>query len=213
MLEEMLRHIDRASLFGPWIAALAVMLGVNVTLTFVHALQELRGRLWRYFGAIVGLWIPDPLGVVLFFVLLTLALWTIGWIGITGYLPVVGQVEGLAAWSIGFLVGGRLSDRLYSHVRLDREGYRPNPGLKSTPLYLAEAVLLTIVFLPALIDHYILGPVGFVLGWGFFFGVLPALRLFRFVPFLRREPWKAGERSPAWARLPLEERAGECPAS
>lgn len=213
MLRTMLLHIEQASWFGPWIAAVIVLLSVNLALTTLHSLQELRGRLWRYFGAIKGVWIPDLVGILFFFVLLTLTLWSIGWVGITGYVPIAGQSEGLAAWAIGFMIGGRLSDRLYSHVRLDSQGYRPNPGLRSTPFYLAEAALLTIVFLPALIDHFILAPLGFVFGWGAFFIVLPALGLFRVVPFLRREPWQAGQRSPSWVDLPLETHGQEASIS
>jgi len=205
MLEEILRHIDMASLVGGSTVALLLILGINLTLTLLHSLQELRGRLWRYFGAIAGVSISDFVGVLFFFVLLTVSLWAIGWIGITGYLPIIERSERLAASTIGILIGARLSDRRYSHVLLDRRGYRPNPGLKSTPYYLAEAILLAVVFSPLLTDHYILGALGFLVGWAPFFLVLPVIRALRVVPGVRREPWKAGEPSPAWARLRREE--------
>jgi hypothetical protein len=203
MLEEILQHIDRASLLGGSAASLLI-LGVNLTLTLVHSLQELRGRLWRYFGAIAGVWIPDFLGVLLFFVVLTVSLWAIGWIGITGYLPFIGQSERRAAWAVGTLIGARLSDGRYSHVLLDRRGYRPNPGLQSTPYYFAEAILLAVVFSPLLTEHYIVGALGFLGGWIVFLFVLPFIRACRVVPWLRREQWKAGEPSPTWARLRSE---------
>jgi hypothetical protein len=212
MLEGILRHLDQTSVFGPSAVALVVILGVNFTLTLVHALQEFRGRLWRYFGAIVGVSIADAVGISLFFVGLTVLLWIVGWIGITGYVPAFGPCEQLAMGAIGAMVGGRLSDRRYSHVLLDRQGYKPNPGLQSTPFYAAEGVFLTVVFLPGLARHYVAGVLGFVLCWAFFFGVLPLIRLLRVFPSLRREAWRAGERAPAWTGLasevPRRERAG-----
>jgi hypothetical protein len=206
MLEQILRHLDTASLVGGSTAILLLILGIDLMLTLVHSLQELRGRLWRYFGAIAGVSISDFVGVLIFFVVLTVGLWVVGWIGITGDLPITERrSERLAAAAIGILIGARLSDRRYSHVLLDRRGYRPNPGLKSTPYYLTEAIVLAVVFSPLLTDHYILGALGFLIGWATFFFVLPFIRAFRVVPRLRREPWKAGEPSPAWARLLREE--------
>src|SRR5262252_6346402 len=111
MLDGMLQHIGHTSVFGSSAFALVAIIGIDFTLTFVHALQEFRGRLWRYFGAIAGLSIPDAAGVTLFFVVLTLILWTAGWIGITGQVPGFGQSEPLAAAAVGILIGGRLSDR------------------------------------------------------------------------------------------------------
>jgi hypothetical protein len=204
MLEGMLRHLDQTSVFGPSAIALIVILGVNFSLTLVHALQEFKGRLWRYFGAIVGVSIPDRVGILSFFVLLTLLLWLVGWIGITGHVPVFSQCEPLTMGAIGALVGGRLSDRRYSHVLLDRQGYKPNPGIQSTPFYAAEGAFLTVVFLPGLAHHYIAGALGFALGWAFFFIVLPLIRCLRGFASLRREAWKAGERAPAWAGLASE---------
>jgi hypothetical protein len=94
----------------------------------------------------------------------------LSFVGITGHLP-IGRVipDEIAIAAIGVLIGGRLSDRLYSHVRLDRQGYRPNPGLSSTPYYLIEAPLLAIVFLPGFIDHYIYAGLGLMIGWAFFY--------------------------------------------
>src|SRR5262245_3956148 len=204
MLDGMLQQIDHTSVFGSSAFALVAIIGINFTLTLVHALQEFRGRLWRYFGAIVGVSIPDAAGALLFFVLLTLALWIVGWIGITGHVPAFGQSELLAVGAVGILIGGRLSDRWYSHVLLDRRGYKPNPGLQSTPYYVVEAAFLTIVFLPGFTRHYLAAAIGFVLGWAFFLSVLPVIRLLRVFPFLRREAWTAGESSPAWAELPSE---------
>jgi hypothetical protein len=46
--------------------------------------------LWRVFGAIVGLRLPNWLGFLSFTVLLTLALWAAGLAGIGGCLAIVG---------------------------------------------------------------------------------------------------------------------------
>jgi len=65
-------------------------------------------------------------------------------------------------------------------------------------------VNLTVVFIPAFIDHPLVGGLGFMLGRAAFLVVLPAIRLLRVAPWLRRDAWKVGERSPAWSRLPLD---------
>jgi hypothetical protein len=199
-------YLNEVTLFGWFLHADAVLLlalvllAVDIVLTFLHANQERKGRLWRYFGAIVGVRIPDLPGSFLFFFALTIMLWTLGIIGIAGRLPVGGAVpDGLGIAALGALIGGRLSDRLHSHLRLDRQGYRPNPGLRSTRYYLAEAIVLTVTFLPGLLDHYLSAGVGFALGWAFFYAVIPGLRLLRAFPSMRREPWRAGEPIPAWA--------------
>ena len=191
------QYLSHASLLPPSNLVLVPILVVDLGLTLVHSIQELKGRLWRYFGAIAGVWIPDVLGVWSFFVGLTVLLWVVGFAGITGYVAFFPIPESLAIGALGFLIGCRLSDRLYSHIRLDRLGYRPNPGLTSTPYYLAEAIILIVLFFPGLRSHFIAAAGGFILGWLFFRGVLPLLRLLRGIPFLRREPWKPGEPMPS----------------
>lgn len=42
---------------------LLVLQAADVALTLVHSLQELKGRLWDYFGAIVGVRIPKWVGL------------------------------------------------------------------------------------------------------------------------------------------------------
>ncbi|MBI1879532.1 MAG: hypothetical protein HYR94_15155, partial [Chloroflexi bacterium] len=180
MQEIMRQHLSEVSLFGFFeysadAYTLYLILGVNLVLTLVHSVQELKGRMWRYLGAIVGVRIPDVAGFLLFFVALTVILWALGFAGIAGYLPFYGQGR-VAVWfamaAVGALIGGRLSDRLYLHIRLDRQGYSGNPGLASTPYYLAEAVILTVLFLPGLWSHYVAASLGFVAGWVSFFSVL-----------------------------------------
>ena len=194
-----LQYLRNVSLLPPSALALVLLLVVDLGLTLVHSIQEMKGRLWRYFGAIAGVWIPDVLGVLSFSLGLTVFLWVVGFAGITGHVAFFRIPEWLAIGSLGLLIGGRLSDRLYSHVRLDHQGYRPNPGLKSTPYYLAEAIMIIVLFFPGLMSHYIASAAGFIIGWLFFYTVLPLLRLLRIISPLRREPWKPGEDMPSWA--------------
>jgi hypothetical protein len=187
-------YFAETSLAGAFAPVVLVLLIVDLALTLIHSNQERKGHLWRYFGAIAGVRIPDVVGFLSFFVLLTLALWALGFIGITGGLPLYGAVPGaVAIGELAALIGGRLSDRLYSHIRLDRQGYRPNPGLESTRYYLIEAIVLAVVFIPGLIMHYQAAALGFVIGWGAFYVIIPALRLLRVVPLLRQEPWTVGK--------------------
>src|SRR5215470_10742702 len=123
MFWKLLEQHGELSFFRPNASALAVILAIDLLLTLVHSLQELRGHLWRYFGAIEGVRIPDVPGFLLFFVALTLSLWAVGFAGIAGFLPVIGfKVEDLLAMAaIGGLIGARLSDSWYSHIRLYRQ--------------------------------------------------------------------------------------------
>jgi len=59
-----LDHFDRISSFGPSAALLGLVLAANIAFTAVHVWQEWRGErwpLWRVFGAIVGLRLPNAL--------------------------------------------------------------------------------------------------------------------------------------------------------
>lgn len=191
------QYLRDVSVLPPSSLLLGLILAIDLGLTLVHSLQELKGRLWRYFGAIAGVWLPDVAGVLGFFFGLTGFLWLVGFMGITGHLAFFRLPDWLAIACLGFLIGARLSDRLYSHVRLDHQGYRPNPGLSSTPYYLAEAITLLVLFFPGLMHHPVAALSGFIFGWLFFYTVLPLLRLLRMIPFLRREPWKPGEVRPS----------------
>lgn len=195
------------------IFALAViLLGFDLVLTLVHSLQELKGAnapLWRYFGAIIGVQIPDWLGFAVFFVLLTLVLWAVGLAGISGYVPFLDKEkrEKWAIAAVGVLIGARISDGIFSHILLWCLGYRPNPGLASIPYYFAEALFLIILFFPGLKRHWGRAISGFAIGFFFFLLVLPSLQLVRQIFLLLGfetfcpEPWLSGEPSPVWARL------------
>lgn len=186
--------------------ALGLVLLVNLVLTMVHSIEELRGPLWRYFGAIAGIRIPHWLGFPVFTVLLTLILWAAGFAGIAGQMPLFGAVpEEWAMAALGGLIGGRIADGLFSHVRLHLAGFRPNPGLSSTPFYFAEALILAALFFPGLSKHPGWAAAGLVVGALFFWSVLPVLRLIsRLIagrkPAPHPQPWTSGQPIPEWAR-------------
>jgi hypothetical protein len=154
-----------------------LILAVDLALTLIHIWQEFKGRLWRYFGAIVDYPIPDWLGVSLFTVSLTIVLWATGIAAIAGPL----LFPAAATWSVaalGALIGGRLSDSIFSHLRL-RRVHPPNPGIQSVPYYLAEAAFLTLVFFPRLQQHILAASGGFAIGVLAFWSILPLLGLLR----------------------------------
>src|SRR5215470_3249117 len=98
---------------------LTILQIIDLAFTLVHALQERKGQLWRYFGAIAGVKIPDGFGLVLFFVVLTISLWTVGLLGITA--TVLWQTP-LVFGCLGAIIGCRLSDSVFSHILLYKEG-------------------------------------------------------------------------------------------
>lgn len=171
----LVEHIHHATILGGSAAYLALF-AVGLALTLAHSLQERRGRLWQYFGDIAGVEIPDRIGVPLFFWGLTLSLWLVAVAAFFGALWPWGWGVHLSIAAVGALIGARLSDSWYSHVRLHRQGHRPNPGLGTVPLYVVEAIVLAVVFAPGLISHPIFAAVGLVAGWAVFAGVLPSLR-------------------------------------
>ena len=91
-----LDRLDQVSVFGPSSLALFLILGLDWVFSGVHAYEEWRGEeapLWRVFGAVVGLWLPNWLGFLLFTLALTLLLWCLGLAAIGGWLPFVGHVS------------------------------------------------------------------------------------------------------------------------
>jgi hypothetical protein len=145
-----LDHFDQVSIFGRSSAALLLILGFDWAFSAFHTYQEWRGEkapLWRIFGAVVGVFVPHWLGFLLFTTVLTLVLWGVGLAGIAGWLPVVGHLtEPAAVVALGAIIGARVSDTLVSHWGLYALGYRPNPGLSSTPLYVLEAAFFVLTF-------------------------------------------------------------------
>jgi hypothetical protein len=196
-MDEALDHFNSISGFGRSAPLLILILAANFAITALHSFQEWKGAgapLWRNFGAIVGVKVPDWLGFLGFSAGLTLTLWALALIGIAGWPRWIAP-----AFALGALIGARLSDTLISHVLLNTLGYRPNPGLSSTPLYVLEALFLIVAFRAGLTADWASAKCGIIAGAGFFVVVLPGLWLLRFLaPGWRRERWQRGHAMPAW---------------
>jgi hypothetical protein len=196
-MDEALDHFNQASGFGRSAALLVLILAANFAITGLHSFQEWKGAgapLWRNFGAIVGVKIPDWLGFLGFTAALTLTLWALALAGIAGWPRWIAP-----AFALGALIGARVSDTLISHVLLNALGYRPNPGLSSTPLYVLEALFLIVAFRAGLAADPASAHWGIIVGAGFFVVVLPLLWLAQLlIPGWRRERWQRGHAMPAW---------------
>lgn len=197
-------YLAQVSIFDS-ILALLLILGANWAFTLIHVLQEWKGDevpLWRVFGAIVGLRIPDRFGFLAFTVTLCVTQWLVGLAAIAGWLPIFGVLPlPWAVGALGVMVGARISDSVVSHWVLYGLGYRPNPGLASTVLYSIEAIFLLVTFHKGFAAHLCAMWIGVAIGAGAFIAVLPGLRAARlFAPSLRREPWVRDEPIPAWAK-------------
>lgn len=199
-----LEHFDHVSIFGRSSVALLLILGLDWAFSAFHSYQEWRGAkapLWHIFGAVVGVWLPNWLGFLLFTIGLTLLLWCAGLAGMAGWLPVVGHLtDPIAVGALGAVIGARISDTLVSHWGLHALGYRPNPGLSSTPLYVLEAAFILPTFWKGLSLYPVAAWWGFACGAGFFVLVLPLLRSVRLIaPSWRRAPWIRWQPLPEWA--------------
>ncbi|WP_426440827.1 hypothetical protein [Bradyrhizobium genosp. P] len=174
---------------------LAVLQIIDLALTLRHSLQERKGRLWRYFGAIAGVKIPDGFGQVVFFGGLILSLWVVGLLGITG--TVLWQTP-LAFGCLGAMIGCRISDSLFSHILPDNAGYRPNPGLQSVRSYFIEVLFLVGLFYPTLRMHSFPVLAGFIIGALFFYAIIPVLKTVGRLVFAPIAPWRKGDPQPEW---------------
>lgn len=179
-------------------ALLVLILLADFAFTLLHSYQEWKGAgapLWRNFGAIVGVELPDSIGFLLFTVVLTLILLVAGVVGILGPFG-----PRSTAFALGALIGARLSDTLVSHVLLYSVGYRPNPGLSSTPLYVLEALFIVVAFQTRLEAAVVPAEWGLAIGIVFFLSVLPLLLVGRWLmPSWRRPRWQRWQPIPSWA--------------
>jgi hypothetical protein len=177
-----------------YIVVLSIVLIFNLALTLWHFVKELKGFQWRYLGAIAGLQIPDKLGIISFFVI---PLGLVGILGLGGIVRFFGSAPpAVAVLCMGALIGTRISDSIFIHIRPSRQGYCPNPALGTIPFYLIETALLTVLFFPGLRNHYILAAAGFIGGFSFFLSVLPGLKFIRTIKHV--EPWQATTQTPSW---------------
>lgn len=201
-------YFETVSIFGPSVLVMVLIVVVNWAFTAIHVYQEYRGKpvpLWRNFGAIVGVRLPDRLGVLFFTVGLTLILWALGLAAITGWLPIKGPLPPtVAIGALGAVIGARVSDTLVSHWGLYAVGYRPNPGIGSTPLYVLEAIFLLVAFRDGLSLEPTAAWIGFAGGIAAFVIVLPSIWIAGLVfPSWRHSPsWIRGRDIPDWADQP-----------
>src|ERR1700722_10355510 len=91
MLEQIGAHIaayaDTVFLLGPSVAMPLLILALSWVFSAIHILEELRGAnfpLWRAFGAIEGVYVPNWLGFLFFTVALWVILWSVGAAAIVG---------------------------------------------------------------------------------------------------------------------------------
>jgi len=199
-----LDYFNQISIFGPSSVALIVIVAANVLFTGIHIWQEWKGErwpLWRVFGAVVGVWVPNAAGFLFFTFGLSLLQWAVGLMAYTGWLPFVGTIPtGLAIGSLGAVLGARTVDSAVSHWGLHLLGYRPNPGLSSTVLYAIEAIVILAAFRQGLILDTSAAWTGFAGGALLFLLVLPFLALLRvFLKPCQREKWVRWQPIPAWA--------------
>lgn len=104
----------------------------------------------------------------------------------------------LAFGCLGAIIGCRLSDSVFSHILLNKEGCRPNPGLPSVPLYFLESLVLVVVFYPSMRVHTFPVVIGFIIGVLFFYSVIPTLKTMGRSVFESIEPWQQGSTQPKW---------------
>jgi hypothetical protein len=112
-ISRMLDHLSETSVFDRSVPALFLILGISLAFTLLHTVEEWKGRggpLWRNFGAIVGVRIPNWLGFLSFFLILTSALWLVSLVAITGDLLRRTVHTKYAAGALGGLIGARLGD-------------------------------------------------------------------------------------------------------
>lgn len=197
-------HFDQVSRFGPSAIIMVMVIAGSFVITAIHTYQELKGAgapLWRNFGAIVGVKLPDFIGFLAFSLFLTLGLWGLALTGMAGWIPLFGRANpDQAAFALGALIGARLSDTVVSHVLLHAIGYRPNPGLSSTPLYVADAIFVAYAFNPGMAANPTLTTKGIAAGVLVFVVVLPGLWVIgNLVPTWRRERWERWNALPSWA--------------
>lgn len=196
-------YADSVSLLGPSVVIPLLILALSWAFSAVHVFEEWKGSafpLWRAFGAIEGVYVPNWLGFPFFTVALLLILWilSVGAIVGLGFGGPLSAQQGV--FCLGALIGALLSDCLFSHWIPYLAGYRPNPGVRSTALYVLEAALLLLLFWKGLSAYAAQALVGGLLGALFFlavWGFLLALRLC--VPAWRRSPWVSGQPIPPWA--------------
>lgn len=109
---------------------------LSILFSVAHALEETYGEgspLWDYFGRIANVKIPEIIGFVSVSILLPIVL---------SILAIIGYSDDRYLWALSLLCGARLGDTIFSHWLLWIIGYRPNPGIFSSVLYVFEVAFL-----------------------------------------------------------------------
>jgi hypothetical protein len=201
-LASMGEHLASISILPASVAVFLVVIIADMSLTVAHTYQEVSARMWRYFGAIAGMRCPDALGIFIFAGFIGGLFWGSAFAGIAGAVPFIGPVSiEVSVGAIGVTIASRLSDAWYSHMELDKRGYRPNPGLPTAKLYLLEGILLPIVFFPGLRAHPVPALVGIAIGWVTFVTVPFNFKAVRaLLPKTHAPVWRPGEPLPEWGK-------------
>lgn len=124
-----------------WFPAISLLLSwsafaayLSVLATLLHAGEEVLGDggpLWSEFGRLAGVRVPERAGFFSVAIVLPTVL---------GTAAILGYVFGSQV-AVSILIGARLGDAAFSHVGLWLSGLsRPNPGIKSSLLYIVEGV-------------------------------------------------------------------------
>jgi hypothetical protein len=115
MIDEIRAYGESVSFVGP--SLLFLLLALNWAFSAIHVFEEWKGSqfpLWRAFGAIEGVYVPNWLGFPFFTVALLVILWIIGVGGIVGAFGLLTAQQGV--FCVGALVGALLSDSLSSRT-------------------------------------------------------------------------------------------------
>lgn len=191
--------------FGRSRAALLIVLGANLAFTAVHIWEEARGErapLYRVFGGIVGVCLPKTVGIAIFTVLLGAVQGMAGLVAYTG-LPRGQSCLAFGVGALGFVLGARIGDSVISHWTVFLEGFRPNPGLRSTVLYVLEFVGILIMFQPGLRANTTAALVGLTIGIGLFLSVLPLMAIAGLcIKSWQRPRWVREGEMPTWVLDP-----------
>ena len=134
-----------------------LMLLVSVLFTLAHAGEETWGDgapFWRYYAGIARVRFPDLLGFLVITLTLPLTLIVLAYLGYYQH----------ADWALAVLFGARLGDAVFSHLLPAAAGWRPNPGVWSSGLYVMEVVLAWLILSPRVsLLPFALGALPFVL--------------------------------------------------
>ncbi len=138
-------------LFIYWIPL--VLLAISPITSWLHAYQEIKENLWKYFQELIGakITVPTILGIVTLLVL-----------------PIILSIcAQMAYWEqskffMGILLGARIGDTLFSHW-IPSFFKKENPGLETSVIYAVESALILLLQLAFSWEGFIVGFLPFLL--------------------------------------------------